>query len=150
MNIKKINDSDHVSRYCSPVKVKDGIPLPTAFIPRPNEKFLSVNWLEYFHESDICTCLQRVQEVMCNKGYWIKRNGRFAVFNIGKLKAEFFEVTKSMHIEIRHMPSMNDQSHAGIFTTNDTDLVGDIEIANVYWDMLQRNRLKIHLAEDCR
>ena len=42
-----IPDENHVSRYCPPSRVEDGMPLASAFALKPNEQFLSVNWLEY-------------------------------------------------------------------------------------------------------
>ena len=38
-------DADHVSRYCSPGRIEDGLPAAAAFELRPQDQYLSVNWL---------------------------------------------------------------------------------------------------------
>ena len=43
-----VPDADHVSRYCKPSAVDQrGKPMAAAFLPRSDDRFLSVNWLEY-------------------------------------------------------------------------------------------------------
>jgi hypothetical protein len=45
MKGENIPDTNHVSRYCKPTDVQDGLQA-TAFQPRPNEDGLSVHWVE--------------------------------------------------------------------------------------------------------
>ena len=43
--------NDHVVRYCAGSKLaEDGTPLAAAFFLRRNEKYLSVEWLEYLQQ----------------------------------------------------------------------------------------------------
>ena len=82
--------------------------LPAAFLPRKGEKYLSVNWLEYFGEADLDDAIEQVREVFRSKGYRVKSNGQFAVLEVGAAKAV------GDTLSIKHLPSINDESHAGI------------------------------------
>ena len=42
---------------------QNGMLLPAAFLPRRGEKYLSVNWLEYFGEADLGDAIEQVREV---------------------------------------------------------------------------------------
>lgn len=83
--------------------------LPAAFLPRRGEKYLSVNWLEYFGEADLGDAIEQVREVFRRKDYKVKSNGRFAVLEVGAAQAV------GDTLSIKHLPSINDESHAGIF-----------------------------------
>ena len=49
----ELPDSDSVARYCRPRTIlSNGRPARAAFMLRPNEEYLSANWLEYFHAAD--------------------------------------------------------------------------------------------------
>ena len=95
---------------------QNGMLLPAAFLPRRGERYLSVNWLEYFDKADLGDAIEQVQEVFRRKGYNVKSNGRFAVLEVGAAKAVGDTLC------IKHLPSINDESHAGIFgdTTSNT------------------------------
>ncbi len=47
-----ISDSDHVSRHVGGSKIDNGRITAAAFELKPGEKYLSVNWLEFFGDSD--------------------------------------------------------------------------------------------------
>ena len=53
--------------------------------------------------------LRKFGRCFAARGYKVKSNGRFAVLEVGAAKA--VEDTLS----IKHLPSINDESHAGIF-----------------------------------
>jgi len=44
----EINDLDHITRYCKPSVILHGLPSSDAFLLRDKEKYLSVNWLEFY------------------------------------------------------------------------------------------------------
>lgn len=90
--------------------------LPAAFLPRKGERYLSVNWLEYFDKADVGDAIEQVREAFRRKAYKVKSNGRFAVLEVGATKA----IGATLYI--KHLPSINDESHAGIFgnLTSDT------------------------------
>ena len=110
MNNQPLPDNDHISRYCKPSHIgQNGMLLPAAFLPRAGEDYPSVNWLEYFGTGDLGDAIEQVREAFRRKNYRVKSNGRFAVLEIGAVKA----VEDTLHI--KHLPSTNDGSHAGIF-----------------------------------
>ena len=110
MNNRPLPDNDHISRYCASHRTwaQNGMLLPAAFLPRKGERYLSVNWLEYFDKADLGDAIEEVREVFRRKGYKVKSNGRFAVLEIGAAKAA------GDTLSIKHLPSINDESHAGI------------------------------------
>lgn len=119
----EIYDGDHVSRYCSPLKVgKDDRPLPAAFDIGASEEYLSVNWIEYFKMPSLDKGMKMVEDKL-SKNYTIKEKGLFAVFNIGDAKAVINQYSETA-ARIEHIPEPNNESHAGIYgyTSNDLDV----------------------------
>ena len=114
MVTQPLPDEHHVARYCKPSSLVDGLPLPKAFELRKDEEYLSVNWLEYFGESDLNAAVERVQKAFRNKRYQVRPNARLAILDVGTAKNAVRENTKS-EPAIKHLPSQRDPSHAGIF-----------------------------------
>ena len=113
MAIRKIPDADNLARYCSPEKMRlDGIPSAAVFRLRPGEAYLSVNWLEFFGESDLSSAVQCVRQAFRKKGYRVAKTGKFAVLSVGSTKAAIAEVGLVARVE--HRPTRKDQSHAAI------------------------------------
>ena len=108
-------DEDHLSRYCKPTAVgSDGLPTTGAFLLRPTEDHLSVNWLEYFALNDLGAAVERVRVAFHRKGYQVRPNGRFAILGVGPANAAV-EGIIGRHGRVVHLPFEDDQSHAGIF-----------------------------------
>ena len=102
--------------------------MSAAFIPRRSEDYLSVNWLEYFGETDLNAAVERVREVFRSKEFQVRPNGRFAVLNIGTAKTAIHEaVGRTLNVD--HLPLNDDQSHAGILGYASEDLAVAIELA---------------------
>lgn len=107
-------DNDHVARYCKPSAVDEqGMPMVGAFQRRSGEPYLSVNWLEHSGTRDIAAATRAVSAEFLGRGYGLRRNGRFAVFNVGSAKGAVFQAL-GHSLSIDHMPLDDDQSHAGI------------------------------------
>lgn len=83
--VREICSGDHVSRYCSFTQHIGGRPLPAAFEIRDAEKFLSVNWIEYFNVDGLEDGMRMVREEF-RKHHGMTGNGRFAVLNVGDVK----------------------------------------------------------------
>ena len=130
MTNSPIPDDDHVSRYCKPSSVDDGIPTSSAFLPRQGEEYLSVNWLEFFGEPTLGAAVERIREVFSEKGYRVSRNGRFATLNVGEAKTAVEEAT-GRALSIDYLPLDDDQSHAGIRGYTSDDLAIAVELANL-------------------
>ena len=102
--------------------------MSAAFIPRQSEDYLSVNWLEYFCETELNAAVERVREVFRSKDFQVRPNGRFAVLNVGAVKTAVYEaVGRTLNID--HLPLSDDQSHAGILGYASEDLAVAIELA---------------------
>ena len=120
----KIPNEHHVARYCKPSTVEREIVMASAFQPKPDEEYLSVNWLEYFGVQDVERAVQCVRLAFGQKGYMVRKNGRFAVLGVD-------EVLRVIHqafhrsLAIEHRPTSDDPSHAGISGYG----MEDIEIA---------------------
>jgi hypothetical protein len=128
MTNQPLPDDDHISRYCKPSTVDDGIPMFTAFIPRQDEDHLSVNWLEYFGETELNAAVERVREVFHSKGFTLRPNGRFAVLNVEAARTAVHEaVGRTLNID--HLPLSDDPSHSGILGYSSEDLAVAVELA---------------------
>ena len=128
MNGTPLPDKDHVARYCKPSTVDLGMPMALAFVPKEDEDYSSVNWVEFLNAPDVATAVQQIRQIFSKKGYALRRNGRFAVMNVGDAKTAVREgVSHSLRIE--HLPLQNDQSHAGIFRSNVDDFAVAAELA---------------------
>ena len=121
-------DEHHFSRYCKPTAVgRDGLPTAAAFEIRPSEEYLSVNWLEYFDTPDPGAAVEHVRETFRRKHYRVRRNGKFAVVNVGAaLTAAAEAVGRRGRVE--HIPLEDDESHAGLFGYSADDLAAAVEL----------------------
>lgn len=99
-----------------------------AFSLRQGEDHLSVNWLEYFDETELNAAVERVQEVFHSKGFTLRPNGRFAVLNVEAAKTAVHEAVR-LTLNIDHLPLSDDPSHAGILGYSSEDLAVSVELA---------------------
>ncbi|MDE2875358.1 MAG: hypothetical protein OXQ93_07960 [Gemmatimonadota bacterium] len=134
---------DHVVRFVKPSMIlEDGTPDGSDFRlrpHRPDEKGLSVNWLEAFEPPKT----QQLSEVRRVFRLSVRRNGRFAELDVGEtLRAVSEELTtlRMIHDELEAADGFDtDPSHAQIvgLPPGDSDeaaLVGDL-IAECVVDM---------------
>ena len=128
MSDRTIPDRDHLSRYCKPSTVDDGLPTASAFELRPGEDHLSVNWLEYFAAPDVATAVHLVQGAFHDKAYRLRPGGRFAVFPCGAAKIAVGDGT-GRPVRIEHLPLAEDPSHAGVFGYASDDFEVAVELA---------------------
>ena len=112
-----IPHTDHVARYCPPSTVEDGVPTSNSFRLRANEEYLSVNWIEHSGRH-MPTAVDTVRVAFQNKGYSLRRNGRFAVLNVGQIVST---VRAALSLRVEHMPECDDPSHSGILWDHGTD-----------------------------
>ena len=87
------------------------MPLASAFELRPQDGYLSVNWLEYWGEPDLGVALGLVRGEIAVQA---KADGRFAVLNVAEAKAAIDRLT-GRRSSITHQPTLEMESHAGIF-----------------------------------
>lgn len=117
MTSSEISENDHVSRYCKPTYVlESGRISGQAFQLRESEKYLSINWLEYFDGPDKESRIEKIRGNFLDKGFGLSKAGRFAVLNVGKAKDHVFKNSRDQNIlTIKRKPALNDPSHGGIF-----------------------------------
>ena len=121
-------DDHHCSRYCKPTAVgRDGLPTTAAFEIKPDEEYLSVNWLEFFGTQDLAAAVELVREAFHCKRYRVRRNGRFAVVNVGAALAAIAEAD-GRRGRVEHIPLENDESHAGLYGYAAGDLAVAVEL----------------------
>ncbi len=121
MSGNEIDGNQHVSRYCKPQCVgADGLPLGCAFDLRDQERYLSVNWLEYFEELCLAKAIDRVRQVFHDKGFKTARRGRFATLQVNQIELIISSLSPNP-FRIMHLPSQNDPSHSGIYGYTATD-----------------------------
>ena len=121
-------DEHHFSRYCKPTAVgRDGLPTAAAFEMKPGEEYLSVNWIEYFDTPDPGAAVERVREAFRFKRYRVRRNGRFAVVNVGAALTAVAEAV-GRRGRVDHIPLDDDESHAGLFGYGADDLAVAVEL----------------------
>ena len=113
MKGQRVPDSDHVSRYCKPSAMEDGLPLVAAFLMRQGESYLSVNWLEYLRTRDLSSAVDMVRARFLKQSYGLKANGRFVVLNVGRCRSAALRIQR--HLRIKHIPLKADDSHSGIY-----------------------------------
>lgn len=96
----------------------DGEVSPEAFILRPGETHLSVNWLEYFGLDSLDDALARVCEDKRRQGFTLRRKGRFALLRAGDVRSVRLDVDAlsgtARYLTVTHIPEEGDESHSGI------------------------------------
>lgn len=114
---KEISDKHHVARYCSGSRHLDGEVSPKAFVLRPGETHLSVNWLEYFgldslDEALVRVCADKREQIT------IRPTGRFALLRAGDVRSVRIDVDAlsgtARYLTVTHIPQEGDESHSGI------------------------------------
>ena len=120
-------DSHHVARYCRPSMVDDsGRPMTSAFATRADARHLAVNWLECF-EPRVEVAVNRVRDVLLEQGAPLRPNGRFALLDVGMVKAAVKRsLGRSLHIN--QLAPERDPSGAAIIGHPDDGLMVAAEI----------------------
>ncbi len=121
---------DHVARYCKPNWVDDGLPLIAAFLNDRNQEHVSVNWLEFFDGVGGQAQIEQIRKAFRAKGYKLRKNGRFAVLNVGG-SVDRVKQTTDMAIRFLHWPEDDDPSHSGIFDYRAEDFQVALELTNL-------------------
>ena len=120
-------DSHHVARYCPPSMVDEsGRPMTSAFAMHDDGGHLAVNWLECF-DPRLEVAVNRVRDALLEQGAPLRPNGRFALLDIGMVKAA---VKRSLgrSLQINQLAPDNDPSGAAIFGRPDDGLMLAAEI----------------------
>ena len=109
---------DHISHYCAPKTAPDGIPTGASFIPRKDDEFLSVNWMEHFGKTDQKAQIAKIREHI---ELTLARNGLFAVLNVGKV-IDYIHKVGEKKLSILHEPTQSDPSQSVVHGYQHEDL----------------------------
>ena len=126
----RILDRNHVARHCKPTWVDDGLPLIAAFLNDRNQAHVSVNWLEFFDVAGREAQIEQIRKAFRAKGYTLRKNGRFAVLNVGDSAVRVKQATDKV-IRFIHWPEVDDPSHSGIFDYRAEDFQVALELTNL-------------------
>lgn len=120
-------DAHHVARYCRPSMVDEsGLPMTSAFAMPSDEGHLPVNWLESC-DPRVEVAVNRVREALLEQGIPLRPNGRFALINVGTVKAAVKRsLRRSLHID--RLSREGDPSGAAIVGHPDDGLMVAAEI----------------------
>ncbi len=90
---------------------------------RPNEEFLSVNWLEYFDLRDREAQITQVRQVI---RLTLQATAKIAVLNVGGILDRVHRNSDRV-LAVLHEPEQDDPSHSGIHGyRHEDDLVADL------------------------
>jgi hypothetical protein len=113
---------DHVVRYCPGSKLaEDGTPLATAFYLRRNEKYLSVEWMEYFQQRTREDAIKKAAFIFSEK-LNVGSTAQMAILNVGNMCQHVHKQT-ARTIRVLHEPGKNDPAHAGIHDTAQDEMI---------------------------
>ena len=115
----KLPTEDHIARYCSAIYTNEGEIMATAFMLKPTEDYLSVNWIEHLK------CINRENEIAMLRNIYKTKNLKGKAAKIGVMKVgDVLDriIPRNPKIEIRHNPAPPDLSHSGIFNLEHDDL----------------------------
>ena len=132
MKGEKIPDPDHIARFCKPMQISDGQIQAVAFMLRPGEVSLSVNWLEFLNcpnrDSEI-TEIRNIYSAKLNVG----ARAKLAVINVGEVCEKVLtESPDRRNVEVLHDPMEDDPSHSGIYNLEpDGELIAELILETV-------------------
>ncbi len=123
-----IPNEEHIARFCRPSHVSNGKVQATAFMIRPIEDSLSVNWLEFLNCPSRSEEIAEIRKIYSKKNLNIGPNAKIAVLNVGEMCGKVLtESPDSRVLEVLHNPSGNDQSHSGIYNCRvDDELIAEL------------------------
>ena len=125
MRGQELPDQDHISRLCTPKTAPHGIITATAFLLKPEEEGLSVNWLEFLN----CSCredeIRKIRQIYSRKFRRVSKASRIAVLNIEKMCNTVFEQSQDhRRIVVHHQPEPPiDLSHSEVFNLREDNLL---------------------------
>ena len=126
-----LEDRHNVARYCGEQALhkQSSLPKTAAFKLRDDEEYLSVNWLECFHERGFEIALIGIRCALKRKGRTIGAKSQFATLNVGIIRNVISQLGYAPRI-IRKAEEF-DESHAGIYVRREKALVTAYELARL-------------------
>lgn len=124
-----IPDQNHISRYCSATRCTEtGDVTGAAFMLRPNEGYLSVNWLEFLRLASREEEIREIRRVLRSQ-LTLGGNTKIAVLKVGDvINRVLNESPDRRSLRVLHEPvEESDPSHSGIYGMGVEDhLIADL------------------------
>lgn len=115
--------TNNIARYCSYASLnEDGTVSPTAFRLRRDDKYLSVNWLEYLRQLDRDSEINEIRRLFASKNFKLGSKALIAVLNVD-IVLKHVETQSPYKIRVLHEPLDTDPSHSGIHETIQDELM---------------------------
>ena len=132
----KLPDPNHITRFCRPMQAPEGQIQATAFMLRSDDKYLSVNWLEYLNCSSRDHEINEIRNIYSEK-FNVGARAKIAVLNVGEVREKVLtESPDKRNIEVLHEPIENDvydPSHSGIYNLKqDDELIAELILETVH------------------
>lgn len=125
MKGEELSPEDHIVRYVKPSSMNEERVDGSEF-QRNDKREVSVNWLEYYVDYTKEEQLAKIRRVI---PVTLRRNGRFAELNVGKVRQDLAE--KLPTLRIIHDPEDENPSHSEIRGlpapgSNQAEMIGDM------------------------
>jgi len=120
-----IPDQDHISRLCSYQHAPEGQVQATAFMLKPNDESLSVDWLEFFGCPTRAEEISEIQKTYALRFRRVGAKASIAVLNVGEVRDRVLRRSQDKReLEVLHdpyVPLVEGQSHSGIYNLGQND-----------------------------
>ena len=125
-----LSDHHNVARHCGEQAISEfnGLPKAAAFKLRDDETYLSVNWLECFHEHNFDIALIGIRCAMTRNDRTIGARSQFATLNVGNARNAIYQKLEYVPQIIRKVKEF-DESHAGIYVRREKAGIVAFELA---------------------
>lgn len=125
-----VPDQHHISRYCPRTRLSENGDVTAAcFQLRPQDAYLSVNWLEFLHLPSRNREISEIRRVLASK-LSVAASALIAVLKVEEVRAHVRqESPDNRDLRVLHEPDEehDDPSHAGIFNLRpEDDLVAEL------------------------
>lgn len=126
-------DQNHIARFCRPMQAPEGQIQATAFMLKPDEESLSVNWLEFLDCSNRKSEITKIRTIYSETFTTVGARAKIAILNVGEVRKKVLtESPDGRNLEVRHDPLVNDPSHSGIYKLKqDDELIAELILETV-------------------
>jgi len=112
----QVPEGHHITRLCQTTQISElGEILAPAFMLRPKEQELSVNWLEFLNCLDRQSEIEQIRNVYAEKELRVGAGYKIAVLIVGNVRRRVLEESPDgRNIRVLHEPEYNDPSHSAV------------------------------------
>lgn len=117
-----IPPTDHVAHLCYGKGIDDGRILGAAFLPRPKDAYLSVNWLEWLQCPDRSSEITEVRKRYAR--FKLKKKDKITLLNVGATCIKVAAESEDRRcLNATHEPELTDDSHSGLWGFSCDDIL---------------------------